>query len=122
MTTNDPTARTARTAAQLRAAASIIRQLSTHATTGPWYPDGTDGVYAYGDPGDCCPTVFRDRSASYADIRWVATLNPTIAGPLAALLDDAAAAADDGDHPGYYQHAKDIAEMVNADWPDGVDR
>lgn len=58
---------------QLRAAAALIRERAKHTTTGPWYEDGIEAIYAYGAPG--------------SDVQWAAALGPQVAEPLAGLLD-----------------------------------
>lgn len=71
----------------LRLAADKLRALAGHATPGPWYPDGTDGVYCYGPSSIAnCPPVFRSPDIEYADVRWISTVHPGLAEPLAVLL------------------------------------
>lgn len=114
ITGHDDTAQ--RTPAQhLAVAAARLRDLAQHTSVGPWYADGGDGVYAHGAPGQGCPPVFTDGRTPYADIQWIAALGPTIAAPLAALLDDAAAAATAGNYPGFYHHALAIARSINGE-------
>ncbi|MFG2165551.1 hypothetical protein [Micromonospora chersina] len=76
----------------LREAASLLRQRAQAATTGPWYEDSTDGIYAYGGPDVDCPTVFfRAASGTYADVQHAAAFaSPPVALAVADWLDTGA--------------------------------
>lgn len=73
----------------LRAAAARLRETAEGTTTPPWYEDSIDGVYAYGAPGEDCPSVFTDGRVRYQDVCWIVLVHPGLAEPLAALLEEA---------------------------------
>lgn len=91
----------------LRRAAAKVRELAAEATQGEWFDDAHfqgDGfvVMADGLRRAHLPKVRRDdiddgNGSPAGNAAWIAALNPAVAEPLAAWLDDAAEYEDGAD-------------------------
>ena len=99
----------------LRNAADLLRHTGDHATPGPWrdLPMGSDGSVVLAG-GNTIRTARRPaRCGEFADASWIALANPLIAGPLAALMEEAASDIDhNGAHPFKYGNAISIATAI----------
>lgn len=80
---------------ELRAAATLLRDTATRATPGPWGVESesahSHGIYSY--PGHSFAASIGNLDADeYAQhvARWIALLNPELAEPLAAWLEETA--------------------------------